>query len=79
MAFWGKNKHYLHKDVQKRHLASTAKICGLKADVDALIEEIQAQAPQAIAKIQAQLPDGFKALVLDKTLAGFQGTLDRLG
>lgn len=79
MAFWGKNKHYLHKDVLKRHLVSTAKICGLKADVEALIEEILARAPQAIANVQAQLPHGFKAFVLDKTLAGFQATLDRLG
>ena len=79
MAFWGKNKHHLHKDVLKRHLISTAKICGLKTDVDSLIEEILAQAPQAIANIQAQLPHGFKAAVLDKTLAGFQATLARLG
>jgi serine/threonine-protein kinase HipA len=79
MAFWGKNKHYLHKDVQKHHLVSTAKLCGLQADVDSLIEEILAQAPQAMANVQAQLPHGFKATVLDKTLTGFQATLGRLG
>jgi serine/threonine-protein kinase HipA len=79
MAFLGKNKHYLHKEVQPRHLVSTAKICGLQADVDAMIEDIVAQAPQAVANTQAQLPHGFKAAVLDKILAGLQATLARLG
>lgn len=79
MAFWGKNKHYLHKEVLQRHLVSTAKICGLKADVASMIEDIVTQAPQAIANTQAQLPHGFKAAVLDKTLAGLQVTLARLG
>lgn len=79
MAFLGKNKHYLHKDIQTRHLVNTAKICGLKTDVDSLIEEILTQAPQAMANVQAQLPHGFKAAVLDKTLVGFQATLSRLG
>jgi len=78
MAFWGKNKHYQHKEVLQRHLVSTAKICGLKADVASMIEEIVTQAPQAIANTQAQLPHGFKAAVLDKTLAGLQATLGRL-
>lgn len=55
------------------------KICGLKADVDSLIEEIMAQAPQAFANTQAQLPHGFKTAVLDKTLAGLKATLARLG
>ncbi|KAI9549206.1 hypothetical protein GHT06_007194 [Daphnia sinensis] len=49
MAFWGKNKHYQHKEVLQRHLVSTAKICGLKADVASMIEEIVTQTPQAIA------------------------------
>lgn len=79
MAFWGKNKHYQHKEVLQRHLVSTAKICGLKADVASMIEEIVTQAPQAIANTQAQLPHGFKPAVLDKTLAGLQATLERLG
>ena len=78
MAFWGKNKHYQHKEVLQRHLVSTAKICGLKADVASMIEEIVTQAPQAIANTQAQLPHGFKAAVLVKTLAGLQATLGRL-
>lgn len=78
MAFWGKNKHYQHKEVLQRHLVSTAKICGLKADVASMIEEIVTQAPQAIANTQAQLPHGFKPAVLDKTLAGLQATLGRL-
>jgi serine/threonine-protein kinase HipA len=68
----------VHKNVLKQHLVSTAKICDLKTDVNSLIEEILAQAPQAIANVQAQLPHGFKATVLDKTLAGFQSTLARL-
>ena len=63
----------------QRHLVSTAKICGLKADVASMIEEIVTQAPQAIANTQAQLLHGFKAAVLDKTLAGLQATLARLG
>jgi hypothetical protein len=44
-----------------------------------MIEDIVAQAPQAIANTQAQLPHGFKPAVLDKILAGLQATLARLG
>jgi serine/threonine-protein kinase HipA len=79
MAFWGKNKHYLHKEVLQRHLFSTARICGLQANVASMIDDIVARAPQAIANTQAQLPHGFEAAVLDKTLAGLQATLGRLG
>jgi serine/threonine-protein kinase HipA len=78
MAFWGKNKHYLHKDIQKRHLITTAQACGLKHDVNDLLEEIIAQAPQAFAQVQTQLPAGFQIQVLDKTFMGIQATLKKL-
>jgi serine/threonine-protein kinase HipA len=78
MAFWGKNKHYQHKDIQKRHLITTAQACGLKHDVNELLEEIIAQAPQAFASVQAQLPAGFQAQVLDKTITGMQAMLNQL-
>ena len=57
MAFWGKNKHYQHKEVLQRHLVSTAKICGLKADVATMIEDIVAQMPGVLECAVVGIPD----------------------
>jgi hypothetical protein len=78
LIIWGKNKHDQHKDIQKRHLITTAQACGLKHGVNELFEETISQAPQAFAHVQAQLPAGFQIQVLDKTIMGIQATLKKL-
>jgi len=78
MAFQGKNKHYQHKDIRVRHLISSASQCGVTDQAQDLIDEIIAETAPAIARVQARLPDGISATVVEKTCSGIAASLSRL-
>jgi serine/threonine-protein kinase HipA len=78
MSLPGKNRHRKIFEVQRRHLDSTARLCGLES-ADALIERILALTPRIIEQAQKDLPHGFSQPVLDKTLKGLASMADRLG
>lgn len=78
MSIGGKNKHYLMKDIQRRHFNETAARCGLGETAEPLIKEILAATPKVIASIQTKIPQGFPQHVLDSVLKGLTDSAKRL-
>ena len=74
----GKNKHYLVKDIQRRHFNETAARCGLGETAEPLIEEILAATPNVIASVQTDLPKGFPQHVIDTILKGLTDSAKQL-
>jgi serine/threonine-protein kinase HipA len=72
MAVSGKNRHYLLKDIQRRHFNAMAPKCGYGASAEPLIQGILERVPGAIAEVNAKLPKGFPQKVADKILRGLQ-------
>jgi serine/threonine-protein kinase HipA len=72
MALLGKNRHYGMHRIQRRHFNSTAKQVGYGESAEALLEELIARTPQAIAQVQAELPAGFSQHVADRILTGLE-------
>ena len=59
MALLGKNRHYHMHNIQRRHFNSTAKKVGYGESAEALLQELVARVPEAVAQVQAELPQGF--------------------
>jgi serine/threonine-protein kinase HipA len=78
MAMRGKNKHYLLRDIQRRHFNAMAAQCGLGETAEPLIEEILAATPDVITAVQKDLPKGFPQRVLDAILKGLSESAKRL-
>lgn len=78
MALAGKNRHYLLKDVQRRHFNAMAPKCGYGATAEPLIREVLERAPGAIAAVNGKLPKGFPQGVADAILGGLQESARRL-
>ncbi len=70
MSVRGKNKHYLLKEIQRRHFNDMASRCGLGETAEPLIKDILAATPAVIASVQENLPKGFPQHVLDAILKG---------
>ncbi len=70
MALLGKNRHYLARDIERRHFNSTAKKLGYGANAELLLQEFIARTPDVVEKVRRELPDGFSAVVADKVLDG---------
>ena len=78
MALLGKHRHYRMHGIQRRHFNSTARQAGYADDAEVIIEEILARTPQAIARVQAELPKDFSQHVLDSILGGLEQASNRL-
>ena len=78
MSVRGKNKHYLLKDIQRRHFNAMAAQCGLGETAEPLIKEILAATPAVIASVQKNLPRGFPQHVLDAILKGLMKSAKQL-
>ena len=78
MSIRGKSKHYLMKDIQRRHFNETAARCGWGETAEPLINEILAATPNVIASIQTAIPRGFPQHVLDSVLKGLNDSAKRL-
>ena len=78
MSIRGKNKHYLMKDIQRRHFNETAVRCGVGKTAEPLINEILAATPEVIASLQTEIPQGFPQHVLDSVLNGLADSARRL-
>jgi serine/threonine-protein kinase HipA len=78
MSISGKNKHYVIKDIQRRHFNETAARCGLGGTAEPLIQEIVAATPKVIKAIQAGIPKRFPQHVLDTVLTGLSDSAKRL-
>jgi serine/threonine-protein kinase HipA len=72
MAVAGKNRHYLLKDIQRRHFNAMAQRCGYGASAEPLIEKIVARTPGAIEAVAAKLPAGFPQRIADVIFKGLR-------
>lgn len=71
MALLGKkNRHYLARNIQRRHFNSTAKKVGYGDTAEPLLQEFIARTPAVVEKVRADLPVGFSEAVADKVLGG---------
>lgn len=78
MSVRGKNKHYLLKDIQRRHFNAIAALCGVGETAEPLINEVLAATPAVIASVQKDLPPGFPQHVLDAILQGLMKSAQQL-
>ena len=78
MSVRGRNKHYLLKDIQRRHFNQAAIRCGFGESAEPLIIEILSATPAVIASVQQKLPKGFPQHVLDSILHGLVESARRL-
>ncbi len=70
MSVRGTNKHYLLKDILRRHFNQMATNSGIGDNAEPLIKTILAQTPSVIASVQRETPKGFPQQVLDPILSG---------
>ena len=77
MAVTGKNRHYLIKDIQRRHFNAMAQaILGVSAEP--LIQDLLARTPAVIEQMGASLPRGYPARVAEAILEGLRAAAQRL-
>lgn len=76
MAVRAGNAHYRMAEILRRHWNDTAKSNAVGTNFEATIERFIQRAPQAIAEVQAQLPDNFPARVSDCI---FDGVMRQVG
>lgn len=70
MAVRAGNAHYKMGEILRRHWNDTAKSNAVGANFEPTIERFIGRAPQAIAEVQAQLPENFPARVSDTIFEG---------
>lgn len=78
MSVRGRNKHYVLKDIQRRHFNDLAASCGLGETAEPLIKEVLAATPAVIESVQKKLPRRFPQRVLDTILNGLSQSARRL-
>lgn len=78
MSVRGRNKHYLLRDIQRRHFNAMAIQCGLGETAEPLIKDVLAATPDVIASVQKKLPKGFPQRVLDTILQGLSKSARQL-
>lgn len=77
MALRGKSKHYLIRDIQRRHFNATARLCGL-GSAEPIIAAMLAATPGVIATVEKELPDGFPAALFRSITRGLTSAAQAL-
>ena len=78
MALRGRNVHYRMREIQRRHFVETARLCGFHEDMDAVIDDVLARAPQVVQSVGTRLPVGFPEDVFAATAKGVLDSANRL-
>jgi serine/threonine-protein kinase HipA len=78
MAIAGKNKHYLMKDIQRRHFNAMALKCGYGPNAEPVIERLVERTPEVVERVVSMLPAGFPQKVADSILAALTLSAQRL-
>ncbi len=78
MAIDGKNRHYKWSEIHRNHFEQTAQRCHLP-DAPALIDELVARTPQAIAEVAAKLPTNFPDDLAKSIFNGLSQAANALG
>jgi len=77
MAVEGKNRHYHWERIQARHWIETARRCGI-ADMKEILADVVARIPEILERVNAQVPAGFPARILDSIFDGIRRASGRL-
>ena len=77
MALRSKSAHWGLSDLRQQHWDGVAKLAGLE-DAKSLCDELAAQVPEAIVKVEAGLPADFPKPLADAVFAGIRATAARL-
>jgi serine/threonine-protein kinase HipA len=78
MAIDGKNRHYKWSEIRRDHFEQTAQRCHLP-DAPALIDELVARTPQAVAEVAAKLPTNFPEDLAKSIFDGLNQAANALG
>jgi serine/threonine-protein kinase HipA len=78
MAVLGKNKHYLFKDIQRRHFNSMAGKCFDRVDAEDVIGRVLAATPKAIEAMGSKLPQGFPDWIAESVFKGLRRSTELL-
>jgi serine/threonine-protein kinase HipA len=78
MALLGTNKHYRVAEMDRRRFNVTAQRCGLGSDMEAIIADVIAKTPSAIATVEAELPAAFPAKVFDAVTGGLKKAVKQI-
>ena len=74
MAVSGKNKHYLFKDIQRRHFNAMASKCFDRIDAEEMIGRVLEAAPRAIEAMGSRLPVGFPGWIAELVFNGLKSS-----
>lgn len=81
MAILGKNKHYLFKDIQRRHFNNMAVKCFDRTGAEDVIDRILVSTPRVIKSMTTKLPEGFPVWIAESvfnSLRASAGLLERM-
>lgn len=78
MAVDGRNRHYRWAEIRREHFEQTARGCRLP-DASALIDELIARTPHAIAEVADDLPANFPVDLASTICDGLKQAADTLG
>lgn len=78
MSVKGRNRHYLLKDIQRRHFNAMAPRCFYGESAEPLVQTIIERTPGVIDRVNARLPLGFPQRVADGILHGLRNAVDAM-
>lgn len=78
MAILGKNKHYLFKDIQRRHFNSMAARCFDRVDAEDVIGRVLEAVPRAIEATGSRLPEVFRDWISESVFKGLRQSAELL-
>ncbi len=79
MAWEGdRDRHYRLRDIQRRHLVTTAKNCGYGARIEEVLHRLVEQTPKAIDVVASQLPANFPMDVFESITIGLRKMSSKL-
>lgn len=78
MAWRSENAHYRISEIQRRHINRVAAKLGVGRNAEDIVEELLANTPKAIDKVDKQLPNGFPEEVAARIFSGLTGSANRL-
>jgi serine/threonine-protein kinase HipA len=78
MAVHSKNEHYRLSEIQRRHWNTVAHGNGVGENAEQVVGELLEATPRVLAEVGSLLPQGFPAVVADKTLEGLRLAAQKL-
>lgn len=70
MALWGKHRHYKMVDIRRHHYTTVARDLGYAGDMQDVVDDVLAELPRAVQRLQSALPAGISTPVAERILQG---------